>query len=396
MNRPSITDINEFIVLDSVRLSRTSTRPALADQLGLSPASISRIIRRLLNDGLILEEPGESEGLGRNATVLRFNERAGSVIAIDLGGTKCLGVLADLSGNVLHEERRMSFADGSPEQSLLAIIDRLFAVALELDLPVRSLGIGIPAVLDPDTGLVIDGPNVHWEGFDLMGLLRTRIEAPIVVDNDVNFAALGEAWQGSGVGAHSFVTLSLGTGVGAAVVVGGELLRGRHHAAGEVGFLVTDRNQFQNFGPNLENLVSGAALVSRALELVADSAVKSELSDGDVSPQTIFEAAAREDSIATQVVSELIENVSMVITAGVAFIDPEVIILEGSIGRALERYVRQIEGLVERATGRTPVIAISTLGPNATIVGAIASALLTDIEARTPLVPIASRRISAS
>ncbi|HEY5104855.1 MAG TPA: ROK family protein [Acidimicrobiales bacterium] len=396
MSRPSITNVNEFIVLDSVRLARTTTRSELAVQLGLSPASISRIIRRLLNDGLVLEEPGESEGLGRNATVLRFNERAGSVIAIDLGGTKCLGALADLAGNVLHEERRMSFADGNPEQSLLAIIDSLFNVALDLDLPVRSLGIGIPAVLDPDTELVIDGPNVQWQGFDLLGLLRTRIEEPIIVDNDVNLAALGEAWQGSGVGAHSFVTLSLGTGVGAAVVVGGELLRGRHNAAGEVGFLITDRSQFKNFGPNLENLVSGAALENRARALVADSLSESELAGTDISPQTVFEAAARNDSVALQVVNELIENVAMVITAGVAFIDPEIIVLEGSIGRALEPYVRQIEDLVERATGRTPIVSISTLGPNATIVGAIASALLLDIETRTPIAPIANRRISAS
>src|SRR5665213_2038667 len=132
MSRPSITNVNEFIVLDSVRLARTTTRSELAVQLGLSPASISRIIRRLLNDGLVLEEPGESEGLGRNATVLRFNERAGSVIAIDLGGTKCLGALADLAGNVLHEERRMSFADGNPEQSLLAMPGKEAASALTL------------------------------------------------------------------------------------------------------------------------------------------------------------------------------------------------------------------------------------------------------------------------
>src|SRR5580692_4333465 len=98
MSRPTITNVNEFMVLDSVRLTGTTTRSELSERLGLSQASISRIIRRLLNERLVLEEPGESEGLGRNATTVRFNELAGSVIAIDLGGTKCLGVLADLAG----------------------------------------------------------------------------------------------------------------------------------------------------------------------------------------------------------------------------------------------------------------------------------------------------------
>src|ERR1017187_6444501 len=396
MIRPSITNINEFMVLDTVRLAGTITRSELSERLGLSPASISRMIRRLLNDGLVFEEPGESEGWGRNATIVRFNELAGSVIAIDLGGTKCLGALADLAGNVLHEERRSSFADGNPEQSLMAMIDDLFKVSLDLGLPVRSLGIGIPAVLDPDTDLVIDGPNVQWQDFDLLSSLRTKIEEPFIVDNDVNLAAMGEAWRGSGVGAHSFFTISLGTGVGAAVVIGGELVRGRHNAAGEVGYLVTDRSQFQNFGPNLENLVSGVALVQRAGELLADVEGTSELSEAELTSPAIFAAASRNDPIALRVIGDLIENVAMVVTGAVAFIDPEIIVLEGSIGRALEPYLGRIEDLVERATGRAPILSISTLGPNATIVGALSPALLLDIETRTPTTPLGNRRISVS
>jgi glucokinase len=396
MSRPTITNINEFMVLDAVRLTGVTTRSELSERLGLSQASISRIIRRLLNERLVLEEPGESEGLGRNATTVRFNELAGSVIAIDLGGTKCLGVLADLAGNVLHEEKRSSFADGNPEQSLIAMIDSLYKVSLELGLPVRSLGLGIPAVLDPDSELVIDGPNVQWQGFDLLSSIRARIEEPFIIDNDVNLAAIGEAWRGSGVGAHSFFTLSLGTGVGGAIVVGGEVVRGRHNAAGEVGYLVTERNQFQKLGPALENLVSGAALVSRAHELLDETVVKSELSDVEVTPAAIFAAASRNDHVAGQVVGELIENVAMVVTGAVAFIDPEIVLLEGSIGRALEPYVKRIEDLVERATGRAPIVSISTLGPNATVVGAIASALILDIESRTPTFPLGSRRVFVS
>lgn len=393
MNRPSITDVNEFIVLDAVRLAKVTTRSDIAEQLGLSPASISRIVRRLLNEGLVLEEPGESQGLGRNANIIRFNELAGSVIAIDLGGTKCLGVLADLLGNVLYEEERPSFADGNPEESLLATIENLLSVSVELELPVCSVGIGIPAVLDPDTGLITSGPNVHWQDFDLVSLLRSKIAEPFTIDNDVNLAALGEAWRGSGQGAHSFVTFSFGTGIGAAIFVGGELIRGRHNAAGEVGNIFTDRSQFQNFGPNLENLISGPALVQSARGYLERTGEKSELSRTEVTPRTIFESALKGDRIAQLVINELIENVALVVTGCVAFVDPELVVFEGSIGRALEPYLGRIEDLVERALGRSPIISTSTLGPNATVIGAIASALLLDIETRTPMTPLTQRRL---
>ncbi|HEY1762303.1 MAG TPA: ROK family transcriptional regulator [Acidimicrobiales bacterium] len=379
-----------------MRLAKITTRTEIGEQLGLSPASISRIVRRLLNEGLVLEEPGESEGLGRNANAIRFNELAGSVIAIDLGGTKCLGVLADLLGNVLYEEERPSFANGNPEENLLTTIENLFKASLELELPVRSLGIGIPAVLDPDTGLITSGPNVQWEDFDLVSLLRGRLDEPFIIDNDVNLAALGEAWRGIGVDAHSFVTFSFGTGIGAAVVIDGELIRGRHNAAGEVGNILADRSQIQNFGPNLEHLISGAALVNGAREYMAKSPEKSELSQIEITPRSIFEAASRGDGVAQQVISDLVEHIALVVTNCIAFIDPELVVFEGSIGRALEPYLGRIEDLVERAMCRRPIISTSTLGPNATIIGAIASALLLDIETRTPMTQVSQRRLPVS
>ena len=101
----------------------------------------------------------------------------------------------------------------------------------------RAVVVGIPAVIDPGTGLATAGPNVHWQGFDLMGILAAEVAEPFEVDNDVNLGALGQAWRGAGRGVHSFVTISLGTGIGGGIVIDGHLIRGRHNAAGEVGYL---------------------------------------------------------------------------------------------------------------------------------------------------------------
>jgi glucokinase len=423
MPRSSVTETNQFLVLDAIRAAGATTRPDLAASLDLSPASVSRIVRRLLADALVIEEPGPSDGVGRNRDVLRFNQRAAAVIAIDLGGTKCHGALADLAGEVLAEDQRATFAGGSPARSLLASIDALRQAARAEDLPVSAVCVGIPAVVNPDTGLVEAGPNVDWHGFDLKGLLASVLTEPFVIENDVNLAGLGEAWQGGGVDVSSFVTLSLGTGIGAAIVLDGRVVRGRHGAAGEIGYLITRPSQLDGVArAGLEDLISGAALVSRARELAAATperatatpeqatatpeqatatpelaAATPELAAAApepagfapdaVTPARIFDAAAHGDPVATVVIGELVETVAITITAVTTLIDPTRVILGGSIGRALAPYLSQIETLVRHVTYRAPEVTVSSLGPNATVIGAIASALALHRDAYAPTLP---------
>src|ERR1035438_4953502 len=314
MERSSVTEVNEFLVLDAIRSAGEATRPQLATSLGLSAASVSRIVRRLLAQGVVSDEPGPSEGVGRNRDLLRFNRRAGAVIAIDLGGTKCHGALADLAGEVAGEDVRPTFASGSPAQSLLASVVALRDAAAREDLPVRAVSVGIPAVINPDTGLVDAGPNVHWHGFDLVGLLNEELSEPFVVENDVNLAALGEAWRGAGAGIGSFVTLSLGTGIGAAIVLDGNLVRGRHNAAGEIGYLITGRSQLRGRpAAGLEGLISGAALTERARVLIKARPERSGLDPSSLTPALLFEAAAAGDPVARMVIGELIDQVAITV-----------------------------------------------------------------------------------
>jgi glucokinase len=386
MERASVTEVNEFLVLDAIRLASETTRPELAASLELSPASVSRIVRRLLAQQLVTEEPGPSEGLGRNRDLLRFNRRSGAVIAVDLGGTKCHGAVADLAGDILDEDIRPAFAGGSPAQSLLECIGALRQAAAREGLPIQTVSVGIPAVINPDTGLVDAGPNVHWHGFDLIGLLSRELSEPFTVENDVNLAGLGEAWRGTGTGSGCFVTLSLGTGIGAAIVLDGQIVRGRHNAAGEIGFLITSRSQLR--GPaGLEGVISGAALASRAQDLASARPERTSLDADAITPARLFEAAAAGDQVARTVIKELIDQVAITVLAITALVDPDRVILGGSIGRALAPYLGQIGALVRKAAYRAPDLLISTLGPNATVTGAIAAALALHRESNAPAVP---------
>jgi glucokinase len=213
---------------------------------------------------------------------------------------------------------------------------------------------------------------VHWQGLDLLGMLREHLRLPFEVDNDVSLGALGQAWRGAGRGAHSFVLISLGTGIGGAVVIDGHLIRGRHNAAGEVAYIPVGHAGAD--GPaGFEDVASGTALRARAAELIAGGQPSSLTARDAVAD--IFTAARRGDQVGVQVVGELIGHVAAAIVGATALVDPERIILDGSIGRALEPWLADLRTAVAAGVFRPPDLVISTLGADATVLGAIARAL---------------------
>lgn len=387
MYQASISDINAFLVRNAIRERGEVTRSELSVGLGLSPASVSRIVRSLVEDGVATEmETTPSSGPGRRSGIIRFNSRSGGVIAVDLGGTKCHGVLADLGAETLSEDYRPTHADGSPSRSLLATIDTLRHVADEAGLPVHAVVVGVPAVPDPDTGFVGSGPNVNWEEFDLIGLLKSHLEEPFRIENDVTLAAIGQAWRGEGEALHGFVTLSIGTGIGAATFANGQILRGRHNQAGEIGTLLMGREQLRaepGTVAGLESVASGPAIARRACELL-DSGTTSSLRRESLTARQVFEAALESDPLALEVIDEVLDHVAMTMIDIAAMIDPERIILDGSVGRALEPFAADLEERMSWRVQHVPSVQFSRLGPNATVIGAIAGALALDreIEAR--------------
>jgi glucokinase len=377
MDATKISDLNTFLVLDAIRRSDEVTRVEVAAQLGLSEASISRIIRRLIADGSVEERPGNPGTPGRTPSTLRFVPRAGGVIAIDLGGTKCHGALADLAGDILHEDVRPTAGASDAAGTVLKCIAALRSRARRNRIPVRSIVVGIPALIDPDSGLAVAGPNVGWHGFDILSTLQQRLTERVEVDNDVNLAALGQAWRGEGVGTRSFVTLSLGTGIGGALVIDGRLVRGRHNAAGEVGQLLISRGQLRGENarhPGLERVASGPAIRTRAAEMIRGGA-PSRLAHKEFDTADVFAAAREGDVVAGSVIEELLDHVAMAIINVTAIVDPDRVILDGSVGRALEPWVDRMRATVAEHVVQAPELVFSRLGPNGTVMGAVARGL---------------------
>jgi glucokinase len=380
MRHANVLEVNEFLVFDFVRAQAETTRPEIARELGLSAASVSRIVGRLLRDDLVSVADGSTTTPGRPRSRIRFNHQSGSILAIDLGGTKCHGALADMNGDVITEDIQPTVRAGSPYATLIASIETLEAEAVKRGLPIVAAAIGVPAVLDPDTGRATRAPNVHWEDFDLAGRLRKHLDVPFTIENDVNLAALAQAWRGAGRNVRNFVTISIGTGIGAGVVADGRLMKGRHNSAGEIGLFVLTRDQFAGTTRGgiggFEQLASGPAIARHAeAALSGGSGTTSTLRQGSVTSEAVFEAAGEGDPIATTVIDQLIDDLALALIAIVGMLDPELIILDGAVGRSLEPYLGRIAERLHRHVPTAPELSVSRLGPNATVVGAIAAAV---------------------
>jgi glucokinase len=399
LRQATMSALNESLVLDYVREHGGTSRPAIARNLGLSAATVSRIVTRLIHSGHVTESAQPSDGRGRPAGRIAFNHRAGCIVAVDLGGTKCHGVLADLAGTVLVEDVRPTRANGTPYDTLLGSITTLMGFATT---PLVAVVVGVPAIVEPVTGVVLEGPNVRWLDFPLAEELGRALDVPVAVDNDVKLAAMAQAWRGLGKGVPDFATIAIGTGIGAAIVANGELVRGRDNTAGEIGYLIVHPEQLAEPHAHglggLERVISGPAIAERARQhLVRDPTAPSRLKPGTVTSEQVIGAALSGDIVANLVVDEVLDALAMALIALTVTADPTLIIIDGGVGRSLEPYLDRLSETLARHLPWVPRLVVSTLGANATVVGAIATALWLDrrrgrprLPSRKPVAPLAS------
>lgn len=379
-NRISLRQADEAAILDYVRLHARRSRADVARDLGMSPATAGRAVRRLLHANALREVGQGESAVGRRPTLLEYNPLRGFVVGVDLGGMSCRIALTDLQGEILYSEAVPVHQTGAePLDVLTAGIARALDRSRDLPSPVKSLGVGVPGVVTQPGGVVSRAPNVGWEGVPVGHLLQERFGIPVLVENDVNLAALGEAWRGSAHGMTDFAAISIGTGIGAGIVVGGDLLRGRHNAAGEVGYVVPgERYLTQPHGQDgcFEALAAGPGIARHAAEVLRRDSRPSTLRDlPNISTADVFAHYKAGDWAARAVVDDLTDHIALLVINMAAMVDPELVILGGSVGLALDDLVPAILDRIEGHLPVTPAVTTSTLGGQATLLGAVSAAL---------------------
>lgn len=259
-------------------------------------------------------------------------------VGIDIGGTKIDFVLVNHHGETLESHRLPTL----PEEGAEAVLDRLAEGARFLidkaGGDVNGIGIGCPGHVDSLTGIVRNAVNLGWREVQLAEGLRRRLSVtlPVIADNDVNVAALGEAYWGAGRHVQDFVYLALGTGLGGAAVVNGEVVRGSSAFAMEIGHLALVPNGRQcpcGLHGCLEIYSSGVGVLAGVQEYLheyPDTLLNAE----PVSTQSILTAAKAGDPLALKVISEAGYWLGMGMACCAGLLNPAMIIIGGGFGFA--------------------------------------------------------------
>ncbi len=307
---------------------------------------------------------------------------------IDLGGTKIYAALADLEGRVINELKVPTPAREGYE----AVIRRLAAAVGQLQEeaglpgPPLALGVGAPGPLDPAAGVVYQAPNLGWRDVPLKADLERLLGVPVYLDNDANLAALGEHRYGAGRGAAHMVYITVSTGVGGGLVLGGRLYRGATGGAGEVGHLVVDprgpRCGCGSYGC-LEALASGTAMAREARRLVAAGRGRAilEAAGGDpasITSEAVARAAAAGDEEARAIIAAAGRALGIGMAGILNLLNPAVVVLGGGAMRAGTLFWEAMEEELARraleASRRAARIVPAALGERSGVLGALALA----------------------
>ena len=388
-NLPLIKHYNESVVLEAIRVGDGVSRVEIADRSGLTAQTVSNIVRRLLDLGLVEEFGHSSSGSGRRRVRLRINPSARHGIGVQVDGGETSFVIIDMTGRVIERTRHPTNATRGPD----AIIDQIAASVAELITKVDvdpetilGLGVACPGPLDHQRGVVFNPPNLPgWHEVSLADALNEKTGYPVIVDNDATAAAIGERWAGGARGVHNFAFVYMGVGVGAGIFLEDHIYRGSTTNAGEFGHLIIDPE-----GPECFCGSRGCVEAYCAPRAVV-TAVARRLEEGEIStafvtgPEAIdFEMVGRAALDGDELSLQEIERSAHLLAYGVVglvnMLDIELVVLGGKAFRnAGELYRKTIGEVVgQRVIGRerrSIRVELSTAGEDAGAVGA-ASLLL--------------------
>jgi predicted NBD/HSP70 family sugar kinase len=354
-----IKKINRNRILDMIKRRQPISRVQIARELSLSKTTVSTIVDELLAKRILkttgMTGPGKNGG--RPASLLSFNDESAYCIGIDIGGTKMLLLITDLAGNSVYEIKTQTT---NKIEEIAALVKKCVTDAKLTEEMIIGLGIGVPGNVR-DNGVVIQASSLKWSNFDLKGALEDIFSFPVFTGNDVNLAAVGEQWKGSGEKSPDIFFITIGTGVGGAIIAGGRLIHGFTNHAGEIGFhierqdfLSANLNQYGHQGV-LERKISGTALNRHGC-----------------TSEELFARYSRGDEEANTIINEFILNLGIMIANCVSLLNPQKVIIGGGVSDALDPILPKLTELVDSLTLIKTEIKLATLGAKAGAFGAIA------------------------
>jgi predicted NBD/HSP70 family sugar kinase len=360
---PLLKDLNERTVLEAIRSDSPISRAEISRRAGISKPTVSLALQSLLTTGLVRETSHDTGRPSYGALFFEPVDEAALVLGVDVGARFLRGALCDLGGAVrARHDVELSVADAATVlAAVTGLRDTLVAAAgLSGDL-IDGAIVGVPGVVNASSGRLELAANVPGlEGTAFGEELENQLGLPVHIDNDINLAALGEQWRGVARGVDDFAFLSVGTGLGAGLVLHGELHRGRNGAAGEVDFVTA------GLGLDVDPC---ATAVSELAARLAAGTTTSLTAPYDV--RDIFAAARTGDTVAKAIVDEEARRIAVHIVPLAAVTDIALVVLGGGLGANGDLLLAPVRALLEDWVPYPPRVEVSSLGEAAVLTGAL-------------------------
>jgi predicted NBD/HSP70 family sugar kinase len=362
---PLLKILNERAVLEMIRSDAPISRAEISRRAGISKPTVSLALESLLRGGLVREAAHAGDGPSYGAVFFEAVPEAALVLGLDLGARFLRGALCDLTGEV-RARQDVEVVAADADRILDAIAGLRTTLVEASGLPnerIDTLVIGVPGVVEASTDDVTLATNVRGlEGRAFRREASQRLSLPVTLENDINLAAVGEQWKGIARGIDDFAFLSVGTGLGSGIVLGGEIHRGHNGAAGELDYA---RAGHDDLDP------CASALSSFAARMAAEHPQETSLTPPHDAP-TVFAAARRGDRVARAVVTEEARRIALHIAPIAAVADVELVVLGGGIGANADLLLKPIRSSLAEWLPYPPRVEVSSLGEAAVLTGALA------------------------
>lgn len=384
-DRQLIKELNVAIVVDAIRRNQPISRADVARTTRLSRATVTGVVQRLVQGGWVVESGNQASARGRRPVLLRLNSGALYCLALKIAPGRVIAGIADLGAHIV-ATATAELPHGADE--VLAVIEACTAAALHQVGIGRDrlvgVGVALPGIVDPHTGRARDAHLLGWSDFPLVERLREHLELPVFAENDANALTLAEWCYGAGRERAHLVVVTVGIGIGAGIVVGGQIYRGALGGAGELGHTTVEPD-----GPLcscgrrgcLEAVAGDRGIVAEARAAVATGRIRG-LGPGweGVTREAVVDAALAGDAVAAEVISRAGRRIGLALANVVALLNPEMVVIGGELAvQAGDLLLQPIREMVWQGAfsvlGRDLPILPAALGNDGWLVGAAALVL---------------------
>lgn len=340
--------MNESLILNVIRRNGYASRSEIAKITNLTPPTVTNIINRLIDSGLVKEDKlGESSG-GRPPVFLKINNEAFNLIILIIGTNAMEGYLVDAEINI-KDKKYVNIKNESQDSILGLLTKTIKEIKKSSKNKIAGIGVVVRGPVRSSQGISVFSPNIGWRNVPIKEMIEKEFDIPAFVENDVRSMALGEFYNGVAKDVENMVFLKVSYGIGATIILDGKIYRGINDIAGEIGHTTIDvagpKCSCGNYGC-FEAVASEKALINNVIKRIKEGSksIIYQYVAGDfdnITPDLVYKAVEENDDIASAELKKIAIYLGIGIANIVNVFNPELVLITGGIARA-KQYIEDV------------------------------------------------------